>query len=425
MNFENSIETSKGGSLMFSQDTIQQNNLYIVKQIADLVSGDIILHPIYRSDGLMLINQYKTLTGDLALKIKYQVPKELPVIVLSSDNDLETFDMHKGYNHKDLIMELEGLRKKYSEYMQVTLEENALVDKRANTEDMAEPVEQINPNDYYEDYISFLSKSPFFSTFENKLESSHLQIRAKKIKAMLIDTIISNKVLLDKLNEIKDYKDILLLHSINTTSIALMIGLTLELPESSLVELALANLLIDISVTQIPKEQFEYHLKSTKPNKDFYNVHLNELKKLSDKLPLIRKESIIYGVLDHYEYYNGQGHPKGKKASEISLFARIILIALAYDEMVGGYFHNDGIKPIQALQNIWASRDTKFDPNILRIFIDRTTILKEGQSIMLSSFNHGTIIGFSDFINYPLSPIVKLEDGNIINLLDLEKQNNK
>jgi len=37
---------------------------------------------------------------------------------------------------------------------------------------------------------------------------------------------------------------------------------------------------------------------------------------------------------------------------------------------------------------------------------------------MYSSFYQGMIIGFTDFINFPISPIVKLENGNIVDLLE-------
>ncbi|HYE11194.1 MAG TPA: HD domain-containing phosphohydrolase, partial [Patescibacteria group bacterium] len=374
-----------------------------------------------RSDGLMLIKQYKALSNDLALKIKQMVPGVLPAIVLSPKYSLEAFNESQHYNNDTLITELEKICSAYSEYMQVPLEMSALIDARTRIKDSNEAPEEAN---YSEDsYISFLCKSPFFSTFEKRLESSHLQLRAKKTKERLINTIRSNQTLLDKLNDIKDYKDIILLHSINTTCLTLTIGLSLELAEEDLVDLAVTNLLIDISVAQIPKEQFESHLKTKILDTAFYNIHLEQLKKLSQDLAVIRKESIIFGVLDQYEYYNGKGYPKGKKESDISLFGRIISIAQAYDEMVGGYFYNNGIRPIHALQNIWEGRGAKFDPNIIRIFIDRTTVLKVGQHIIHSSVHQGTILGFTDFVNYPLSPIIELQNGNIVDLLEVE--NNK
>ncbi|HYE81969.1 MAG TPA: HD domain-containing phosphohydrolase [Clostridia bacterium] len=391
------------------------NEFFIIKQVNGLLSGDIVLHPIYRSDGLMLIKQYKVISNDLAQKIKYLVPGVLPVIVLSPECNIETFNNTHSYNNTALIKELKKIRKEHSEYIQVPLEISAFVDARINIKNSIIAADEIENTE--DNYISFLCKSPFFSTFEKRLESSHLQTRAKKIKEILADTILKNRIMLDKLNELKEYKDIALLHSINTTSIALMLGITLELPEEELIDLALANLLIDISITQIPKEEFDLHLQSKKPNRDFYNLHLNQLRILSQELPLIRKESIIYGVLDSYESYDGSGYPKGKKRSEISLFGRIISIAQAYDEMVGGYFYNNGLKPIQALQSIWENRGTRFDPDIIRILIDRTNILKSGQHIIYSSIYQGMIMGFTDFINSPVSPIIKLENGNIVDLL--------
>jgi HD-GYP domain-containing protein (c-di-GMP phosphodiesterase class II) len=304
--------------------------------------------------------------------------------------------------------------------MQVPLELSSLIDQRTGLNEDLVSADDAGYNG--SSYLSFLCKSPFFSTFEKRLESSDLQIRAKRAKELLIDTIMGDRVLLEKLNGIKDYKDIILLHSINTTCLVLMIGLTLELSEEDLVDLAITNLLIDISISQIPKEQFELHLKNKTPDNTFYNLHLNQLKELSQSLSLIRKESIIFGVLDQYEYYNGKGFPKGKKESDISLFGRIISIAQAYDEMVGGYFYNNGIKPIQAIKHIWESRGAKFDPNIIRIFIDRTTILKVDQYIIHSGLYQGTIMGFTDFINFPLSPIIKLQNENIVDLLEIEKE---
>lgn len=397
-----------------------KNKIFIKKQIGDLASGDIILHPIYRSDGLMLIKQYKSLSSDLADKIKQLVPAVLHAIILSPDCDMDTFNDNKYYDNNTLISELKKLCSEYEEYMQVPLQMSALIDRRTSSNGTTVSVDTDKYSEY--PYLSFLCKSPFFSTFESKLESSHLQLRAKKTKELLVDTIMKDKVLLDKLNAIKDYKDIILLHSVNTTCIALMIGLTLELSEEDLVDLAIANLLIDISVSQLPKERFESHLQSKNSNMEFYSLHLNQLRELSQELVLIRKESIIYGVLDHYEYYNGNGYPKGKKGPAISLFGRIISVAQAYDEMVGGYFYNSGIKPIQALQSIWENRGTKYDPDIIRIFIDRTTVLKVGQHIILSSLHQGTILGFTDFVNNPLSPIIRLENDTIVDLLGVEKE---
>lgn len=391
------------------------SKLYIRKQIKDLVTGDIILHPIFRSDGLMLMKQYKALTSELAVKIKQLVPGILPVLVLSPKYDMETFEREKGYSSSDMLAELEKLCISYSEYMHEPLEMAALLDPRSSLKDSLGLSDGIDSRKNA--YISFLNKSPFFSSFEKKLESPQLQIRARRAKQLLVKTIMEQPVLEDKLNRLKDYKDILLLHSINTTCISIIMGLALELSDDDLMDLAITNLLVDISVAQIHKDEFEQHLANPKDNDSFYKLHLAQLRDLSQELALIRKEAIFFGVLDQYEQYDGNGFPKGKKGPEISLFGRIIAIAQAYDEMVGGYFYNSGIKPLQAMHEIWEKRDERFDPDIVRILIDRSTVMKVGQQIILNNFQQGTILGFSDFINHPLSPIVMLEDETIVDLL--------
>jgi HD-GYP domain-containing protein (c-di-GMP phosphodiesterase class II) len=400
---------------MTKKNRLGKSKLYVKKQIRDLNTGDIVLHPIFRSDGLMLIKHYKTLTEDLAAKIKQLVPGILPVLVLSPKCDMEAFEKEEGYNNSAMLAELEKLCVSYSEYMHAPLEITSLLDIRSSLTDSLGLSDTIDITKSA--YISFLSKSPFFSSFEKKLESSHLQSRARRAKQLLVKTIMEQPVLEDKLNRLMDYKDILLLHSVNTTCISIIIGLVLELSDEALMDLAITNLLVDISVAKMPKAEFNEFLTNPQDNYSFYRLHLAQLRDLSQELSLVRKESIFFGVLDQYELYNGKGFPKGKKGSEIGLFGRIIAISQAYDEMVGGYYYNSGIKPIQAIQEIWAERGEKFDPDIVRILIDRSSLMKVGQQIILKNFQQGTIIGYSDFISHPLSPIVMLEDETIVDLL--------
>ncbi|WP_026477842.1 HD-GYP domain-containing protein [Alkaliphilus transvaalensis] len=392
-----------------------QTKVFIKKQVKDLMNGDVILHPIFRLDGLMLVKQYKILSFDLAHKIKKQVPHDLYALVLSSDYTFENYIENKLYNDPWLIKEQEQLSEIYSKSLNLDLNKDSFVDNRANIES---EIEENTDSKYArnDDFVSYLFKLPFFNSFEKKLESTHLKERAVKLRESLVNIILEDIDLYNELNRLKNYRDIILVHSINTTATALMIGLTLELTDENLLDLALTTLLIDISVTKIPTEEFDMRLKRKLSNQDFYKLLLAELKKLADRLPVIRKETILCGILDHYEYYDGSGYPNGKKASDINLYGRIISIAHAYDEIVGGYFYNDGAKPTQALQHIWEKGGSVFDPNVLRIFIDRTLFLKTGQQITLNNFQQGMIIGFRDFVNYPLSPMIQLKDGSIINL---------
>ena len=55
----------------------QNSSIYIAKTIADLIPGDISLHPIYREDGLLLVNKYTVLTSLLIKQIHIHVKEDV------------------------------------------------------------------------------------------------------------------------------------------------------------------------------------------------------------------------------------------------------------------------------------------------------------------------------------------------------------
>lgn len=66
------------------------------------------------------------------------------------------------------------------------------------------------------------------------------------------------------------------------------------------------------------------------------NEHINSGLGYLIKSPFSKNKEILYGAMEHHEYYNGDGLPLGKKGKEISLFGRILSIVNEYDELVSG-----------------------------------------------------------------------------------------
>ncbi|SHI54160.1 HD domain-containing protein [Geosporobacter subterraneus DSM 17957] len=396
-------------------------NLYVKKQLRQLIPGDILLHPIYRTDGLMLINQYKTLSSDIIQKIIYHLPSNTHVLVVPSQDSYQQYIDEEQYRNAQYIDMLQEIILEHNKLMTVPLTMMSLLDPHVNVETMRQDSyseKNYNPDN---DYLDTLYKFPLFLSFENNLESAKLKERASRVRKKLYDIIRSNNVLCNALIPIKHYKDILLIHSMNTVSISLMIGLTIELTEEELVDLAITALLIDASLTRLPKETFNIHLQYSTKGKELYQVYVDFIKNISTELPMLRKESIFFGILDYYEHYDGGGYPKGKSGKDIGRFARIISMAHFYEEKVGGYFHNSGTKPRDAISLVWENKSKKFDPNIIDIFVRRSNFFKIGESIIIPEYGRGIITGFEDYINVPHMPIVKFENGVTVNLLTLHK----
>lgn len=74
-------------------------------------------------------------------------------------------------------------------------------------------------------------------------------------------------------------------------------------------------------------------------------------------------------ALEHHERWDGSGYPKGLKGAEISVPARIIAIADAFDAMTGERTYKDVISDQDAFQEIKRCAGTQFDPEIAKIFI--------------------------------------------------------
>lgn len=88
------------------------------------------------------------------------------------------------------------------------------------------------------------------------------------------------------------------------------------------------------------------------------NISANEFAEIADH------------ILESHERWDGCGYPKGLKGEEISLEARIIAIADAYDAMTKMRFHMESLTVEEAIEEINRCSGTQFDPEIARVFID-------------------------------------------------------
>lgn len=75
-------------------------------------------------------------------------------------------------------------------------------------------------------------------------------------------------------------------------------------------------------------------------------------------------------VLEHQEKWNGKGYPRGLKGQEISVQARIIAIADAYDAMTSERTYFKALSEEEAIHEIKRCADTQFDPAIAKLFVE-------------------------------------------------------
>ncbi|MCF7932827.1 MAG: diguanylate cyclase [Acholeplasmataceae bacterium] len=82
---------------------------------------------------------------------------------------------------------------------------------------------------------------------------------------------------------------------------------------------------------------------------------------------------IASDILSHHERYDGKGYPRGLKAEDIPIRARIIAIADAYDAMTSQRPYRKPLTHEEAIEEIRKNRGTQFDPKVADIFIEEIT----------------------------------------------------
>ena len=89
-------------------------------------------------------------------------------------------------------------------------------------------------------------------------------------------------------------------------------------------------------------------------------------------------ERVAEAILQHHEWWNGQGYPRGLKEEEILLNARIYAIIDAYDAMTSPRPYRQAVSDREALQELKDKGGTQFDPGLVARF-EKMILAETGQ----------------------------------------------
>jgi diguanylate cyclase (GGDEF)-like protein/PAS domain S-box-containing protein len=159
-----------------------------------------------------------------------------------------------------------------------------------------------------------------------------------------------------------------MLHSKRVSSICEKIAIQMDLEKSTIEQLKVAGLVHDIGKIGIDENILNSPDRLT-------DDQWTEMKKHSEIGFRILSGSeefseIARFVLEHQEKWDGSGYPKGIAGEDISLEARIIALADAFDAMTRPRSYGNVYTVSQALQEIQRCAGTHFDPNVSKMFVE-------------------------------------------------------
>ncbi|MHB1485666.1 MAG: HD domain-containing phosphohydrolase [Saccharofermentanales bacterium] len=164
-----------------------------------------------------------------------------------------------------------------------------------------------------------------------------------------------------------DKNSLEMLHSKRVSKTCEDIALNMNFSEKEIRSIKLAGLMHDIGKIGINKKTF-------KNPREMSDEERKEMERHSEVgyriLGSVNEFSGIAGyILEHHERWDGQGYPIGLFGEEISIQARIISIANAYDTITSDRNYKKALGTDEAVEQLSGLSGTKFDPDILDIFI--------------------------------------------------------
>jgi diguanylate cyclase (GGDEF)-like protein len=159
------------------------------------------------------------------------------------------------------------------------------------------------------------------------------------------------------------------LHSERVSEYCEKIAMALKLNKDEINKIKIAGLVHDIGKIGIREDILN---KPGKLNEEEWK----EMKKHPEASWRILSSSLEYSeiaryIYEHHEKLDGSGYPRGLKGDEISVEARIIAIADAYDAMTSDRTYRKGLNINEAINEMKKYSGTQFDPDIVNIFIEK------------------------------------------------------
>ncbi len=206
-------------------------------------------------------------------------------------------------------------------------------------------------------------------------------------------------------------------HALSTCTLSLVIGQSFGYNPLELQELAMAALLHDIGLLQIPATIIQRSANTSHP----LSRQDQQLLQSHPRLGILALEQqggfetrVLQMIGEHHVRLDNSGYPQGTKGEFTSERSRILMIADYYDELITGFGGASPLAPHQALQRIFReSQDGAFDQVILSRFIKLIGIYPVHSRVQLNTNEKAVVTELNpSALHRPVVTITHTPGGN-------------
>jgi cyclic di-GMP phosphodiesterase len=155
-------------------------------------------------------------------------------------------------------------------------------------------------------------------------------------------------------------------HAYRVAALSVSVARTLDVPEAEMGKIERGALLHDVGKLAVPEAILRKPAPLTMEEQLLVRCHPTLGSELLAQVPYL--ESAVTIVRDAHERMDGLGFPRGVHAAEVSVGARIVCVADAYDTMTRPRVFRDAIGPLEAMLELERCSGSQFDPAVVDAF---------------------------------------------------------
>ena len=223
--------------------------------------------------------------------------------------------------------------------------------------------------------------------------------------------------------KIKDYA--MAKSLVNTAILSALIALELKLSNNKALQVVIGALLHDVGMLRMPREIVEKKGGLSAAELQRIQSHPLYTYKIVCK-ELFYLDDIGVIVLQHHERWDGEGYPRRLSGTAIDLGARIVSVADAFEAMVSQKPYRNSMMGYQAMKNLLSDNMRRFDPDVIKAFIQTMGIYPIGSIILLNNGSMARVVNVQ--ATAPLRPTIRIladefgsvfkqDEGEMIDLL--------
>jgi len=192
---------------------------------------------------------------------------------------------------------------------------------------------------------------------------------------------------------------------VNTAILSTLIALELRLSNHKVLQITTGALIHDVGMLRIPKEIVEKRGGLSEAELQRIQSHALYAYKIVTK-ELLYPEDIGLIALQHHERWDGEGYPRRLSGATIDLGARIVSVADAFEAMVSHKPYRNSLMGYQAMKNLLSDNLRRFDPDVIKAFIQTMGIYPIGSIVLLNSGAMARVTNVQK--TAPLRPEIKI-----------------